>query len=31
MQNDLRMLMELKVIRRVGGGPKTRYVPLQSG
>jgi transcriptional regulator with AAA-type ATPase domain len=25
MQNDLRMLIELGVIRRVGGGPKTRY------
>ena len=31
MQNDLRMLMELRVIRRVGGGPKTRYVPVQPG
>ena len=26
MQNDLRMLIDLGVIRRVGGGPKTRYI-----
>jgi len=25
MQNDLRMLIDLGVIKRVGGGPKTRY------
>ena len=31
MQNDLRMLAELGVIRRVGGGPKTRYILRQHG